>query len=122
MLRVLLYPQEQRAFIPISGALDTTFNSSGPMPGTVVSFPPGNGLASAVTIQADGKIVVGGTVGCCGNQEFALERYNTNGTLDSTFGSGRIVIMAQPPGISSDHLSGMALDAAGNIVAAGGTY
>jgi uncharacterized delta-60 repeat protein len=92
------------------------------MPGTIVSFPPGNGLASAVAIQADGKIVVGGTVGCCGNQEFALECYNPNGTLDSTFGSGGIVIMAQPPGISNDTLSGMALDAAGNIVAAGGTY
>jgi uncharacterized delta-60 repeat protein len=97
--------------------LDTTFNSSGPMPGTVVSFPTTTGWnqLSDVVIQPDGKIVVGGTVGCCGNQEFALERYNTNGTLDATFGNGGIVIDQ----IGSQNLAGLALDAAGNIVAGG---
>jgi uncharacterized delta-60 repeat protein len=108
-----------------TGALDTTFNSGGRMPGTVVSFPTNTGWnsLSSVVIQADGKIVVGGTVGCCGNGKFALERYNPNGTLDSTFGSGGIVILplivAPGGGNTSDSLSGLALDAAGNIVASG---
>jgi uncharacterized delta-60 repeat protein len=97
-----------------TGALDTTFNSGGRMPGTVVSWPSTTGWnsLSSVVIQADGKIVVGGNVGCCGNAELALERYNTNGTLDTSFGNGGIVVQSIAPGAH------IALDAAGNIVVA----
>jgi hypothetical protein len=42
---------------PGPGDLDTTFNSAWPFPGTIIG---GNGTATAVAIQTDGKIVVAG--------------------------------------------------------------
>jgi uncharacterized delta-60 repeat protein len=64
-----------------SGWLDPTFGSGGEL---VTSFT-GTDSAAAVTVQADGKIVV---VGQAGNTSFALARYNADGTLDANFGSG----------------------------------
>lgn len=46
--------------------------------------------AEAVAVQPDGKIVVAGQVG----RAMAVARYNPNGSLDSTFGSGRKVTQA----------------------------
>lgn len=46
----------------------------------------------AVAIQADGKIVAGGnSINNNGNSDFALVRYNGNGSLDTTFGTAGIV-------------------------------
>src|SRR5207249_4117595 len=44
------------------------------------------GLATSAVLQADGKIVVGGTYDTGSSRGFMLARYNSNGTLDSTFG------------------------------------
>src|ERR1019366_5080201 len=63
------------------GSLDSTFGSSG-----VVNLPAGrnNPLAAwAVAIQNDNKIVVAGDAG-----GMAAWRFNANGSLDSSFGSG----------------------------------
>jgi uncharacterized delta-60 repeat protein len=46
---------------------------------------------SAMAIQSDGKIVLGGTIPMGDGQIGALLRLNTDGTLDSSFGSGGIV-------------------------------
>ncbi len=46
--------------------------------------------ASAVALQADGKMVVGGT----SNGAFALARYTASGALDDSFGSGGKVLTA----------------------------
>jgi uncharacterized delta-60 repeat protein len=77
------------------GVLDTTFGSGG-MVVTEVSGCSGVGLcgdeeAFAVAIQADGKIVVAGYYSDLVTPlrwYFAVARYNTNGTLDTTFGAG----------------------------------
>jgi uncharacterized delta-60 repeat protein len=102
-----------------SGALDTTFNSHGSLPGTVVSYPIANSdsHATSVVIQPDGKIVVAGNQGIGSGNSVVLERYNADGTLDTTFGSGGIVVASL--GTASDTLTGLALDASGNIVAVG---
>ncbi len=43
--------------------------------------------ANSIAIQGDGKIVVGGSSrNTLGNPQFAIARYNTDGTLDSGFG------------------------------------
>lgn len=61
-----------------NGALDSSFNSSG-----VVTTPiyAANNEGDAVLIQSDGKILVSGG----GDNEASLIRYNSNGSLDSTF-------------------------------------
>jgi uncharacterized delta-60 repeat protein len=42
-------------------------------------------------VQSDGKLLVAGYYDNSGNLDVALVRYNTNGTLDNTFGTGGIV-------------------------------
>jgi uncharacterized delta-60 repeat protein len=68
------------------GEPDETFASSGRV------FTPIVGVAgaSAVARQPDGKLVVAGDAG--GQDAWALARYNQNGTLDSTFGSGGVTV------------------------------
>jgi uncharacterized delta-60 repeat protein len=66
------------------GTLDTAFNSAGTQPGTVITTVDGGpALGRSVTIQpSDSKIVVAGYT--FGDSKFAVVRFNTNGTLDTT--------------------------------------
>jgi uncharacterized delta-60 repeat protein len=63
-----------------NGILDTTFGTGGEVITAVGSSGEGNSLG----IQSDGKIVLGGYA----DSNFALVRYNTDGSLDNTFGLG----------------------------------
>ena len=57
--------------------------------------PSRNDLAFAVVLQADGKIIaVGNTTPA--NSGIAVIRYNTDGTLDPTFGSGGTTVTSLP--------------------------
>jgi uncharacterized delta-60 repeat protein len=70
-----------------------------------------------VAIQSDGKIVVAG-VGVFNNAfNDMLFRLNTNGTLDTTFGSGGTVNIS-PPGGQGDGFFGLAIQSDCRIVAA----
>jgi uncharacterized delta-60 repeat protein len=98
-----------------NGTLDTTFGLAGVV---TTSFGTAGCFASAIVIQGDGKIVAAGTnyLDFSSNSDFAVARYNADGSLDSTFGGGFV---------STDFNQG--LDAAlsvvlqgdGKIVAAG---
>jgi len=71
------------------GTLDTTFGTDG-----IVTTPVGSGtedIASALAIQSDGKIVAAGRSLVLPTWYSALVRYNTDGTLDTTFGTDGIV-------------------------------
>lgn len=71
-----------------NGALDTSFNVNGQL----VLDDRGDNRAQAVVVQADGKIVLTGYSNASGNNDFAVVRLNTNGSLDGTFGTnGRVV-------------------------------
>ncbi len=56
-------------------------------------FNGNNDVATAMTVQRDGKILVGGyTYSVLNNDDFALARYDTNGVLDNSFGiNGRVI-------------------------------
>jgi uncharacterized delta-60 repeat protein len=56
-----------------TGALDVTFGSGGRATSVLT------GGATALALQADGKIIVGG--------ESRIQRFNANGTLDASFGT-----------------------------------
>jgi uncharacterized delta-60 repeat protein len=79
------------------GSLDTSFDSDGKVitDFTVDStYGTTNDFANSVIVQADGKVVIAGsndfTVGAS-RQQFALARYNPDGTLDSQFdGDGKL--------------------------------
>ncbi len=66
------------------GSLDNTFGSGGKV---ITDFGGPNDMGYSVQIQADGKIVVAGESYTGSNIDFALARYNNNGTLDNTFDS-----------------------------------
>ncbi len=68
------------------GALDPTFGTAG-----LVAHDVGFTDTVGVALQADGKTVIAGTVGASPSEEFGLTRYNADGTLDTTFGSGGVV-------------------------------
>lgn len=74
-----------------NGKLDTSFGNGG----SVMTQFPNNlaGSPTSIALQPDGKIVAaGGASSADGTvSEFALARYDTNGTLDTTFGSGGLV-------------------------------
>lgn len=77
------------AAVTPSGILDNSFGTSGQ---TAIDLSPtydliGNG-ANALALQTDNKIVITGgfTNTITGAQGFSLARFNTNGTLDLTFG------------------------------------
>lgn len=94
------------------GSLDTTFNSSGSQPG-VVSTPVGAGASiRALAVQSNGQIVAGGIA----DSNFALARYNTDGSLDTTFGTNGTVETSMG---SSSQINGLAIQSNGMIVAAG---
>lgn len=100
-----------------NGTLDPTFG------GGWVLTPigkSGNGVATAVRIQTDGKIVVGGYTINSGDFDFALARYNPDGTLDPTFGTGGKVTVAVDVG--SDAVNDLVLQPDGKIVAVGFSY
>jgi uncharacterized delta-60 repeat protein len=96
------------------GSLDPTFGSGGKV---TTDFTGGFEDAIAVAIQLDGGIVVTGQTFSGGFQEFALARYNADGSLDTSFGSGGIVTTNF--GFDSAFGGALAIQTDGKIVAAG---
>ena len=94
------------------GDLDLSFGTGGKV---ITDFGPGSNSATAIAIQADGKIVA---VGGSSSGDFALARYNTDGSLDASFGTGGKV--TTDIGLF-DVAFAVAIQADGKIVAAGGT-
>lgn len=100
------------------GSLDGSFGTNG-----ILTTDLGDADdANAVVVQRDGKIVVGGVVGRYAiTGKVGLVRYNSDGTLDSTFGNGGKVVLATNfgPG-TNDKVTGLVLQPDGKIVASVG--
>jgi len=98
------------------GSLDASFGNGGK-----VVIPVGNNIdyLTSVAIQPDGRIVTGGISHSGGTNHFTLIRFNSNGTLDPSFGTGGIVFT--PTGTSS-RIESIVLQPDGKIVAAGFSF
>jgi uncharacterized delta-60 repeat protein len=74
------------------------------------------GSRGSLKVQANGKMIYAGT---CGNTlTFTLARYNQDGSLDTSFGSGGIAM----PGLGGDSVAhGVVFQPDGKLVAAGET-
>jgi uncharacterized delta-60 repeat protein len=94
------------------GSLDAGFGSGGAV---TTSISPEDDGGNAVALQADGKIVVAGQSGNSVDFNFALARYDTDGSLDSGFGTGGKVITPAGSGAGS-----LVIQSDGKLVAAGG--
>ena len=94
-----------------NGALDTTFGDSRKV---ITDFGNSFDDIHDIVLQPDGQIVAAGTAG----NKFALARYNTNGSLDNTFGAGGKVTTTF---LGVDDAQSVVLQRDGKIVMAGST-
>lgn len=100
------------------GSLDSGFGSGG----RVVTRIVGRSFAYSLAIQSDEKIVAAGESyeAPPPNHDFALVRYNTDGSRDRTFG-GDGIVTTDFGGDSNDSALGIALDCQGRAVVVGGS-
>jgi uncharacterized delta-60 repeat protein len=101
-----------------NGSLDTSFGVGG-----IITTKAGKDMfvINDITLQSDGKIILGGTgynAGGSGfpDSDFILVRYNQSGVLDSSFGSAGIVVTDIG---NADGISSLLIQTDGKILAAG---
>jgi uncharacterized delta-60 repeat protein len=73
------------------GSRDTSFGV-----GSVITVIGALSRVTSLAIQADGKVLVGGFTepsSTSSGEDFTLARYNPNGTLDATFGTGGAAVV-----------------------------
>lgn len=98
-----------------NGSLDLSFGTGGKV---LTNFSGALSQATALALQPDGKIVAGGeTDAFTPNPNFALARYNADGSLDNTFGSGGKVITDFSGNF--DIINDLVIQSDGKIVAGG---
>src|SRR5262245_54374218 len=97
--------------VPVASPLDPTFGSGGLAAVNIPGHP--NTFVNTMAVQPDGKVVVAGGNG----NAFAVARFNPNGTLDSSFGSGGFV--AHSFSVFSTQVHAIAVQPDGKIVLAG---
>jgi uncharacterized delta-60 repeat protein len=99
-----------------NGTVDPSFGNQGRV---TTDFAGGADAAHALVIQADGKLVAAGSATTGTNQDFAVARYNPNGTPDLSFGTGgRVTIDIAG---AFDEARALVLQG-GKLVAAGFTF
>jgi len=99
-----------------AGSLDLSFGVEGKV---ITSVSPGSDKANSVILQPDGKIVIAGvTTSPVTGKDFVCIRYNTDGTLDTSFGTDGIVTTDMQTG-SDDVAYSIALQNDGKIVLGG---
>jgi uncharacterized delta-60 repeat protein len=96
------------------GDLDPTFGGGD---GTVTTDFGGTDPARAVAVQPNGKIVVAG-----GKGDFALARYNQDGSLDTGFGGGDGLVTTAFPGSEGDEGNELLRQPNGKLIVVGTTH
>lgn len=100
-----------------NGSLDTSFGLEGKM---TTNFGNNGALAYSSAIQSDGKILVAGYTIIGAKYDFALVRYNTDGSLDNTFSDDGKITTAI--GIATDRGYSVGIQSDGKIVVAGKSF
>ncbi len=98
-----------------NGTMDSSFGISGVV--MMLPFHAARCGGGPVALQGDGKVLLAGgcstSTGANGTVFSSIVRFNTNGSLDSTFGTGGAAVLAEAP-------SAIALQSDGKILVAGG--
>jgi uncharacterized delta-60 repeat protein len=106
-----------------NGELDADFGDGGKV---LTSFTDDSDSAFALILEPGGKIVVGGEANLgtsATGQDFALARYNADGSLDPSFGQAGLSTLALASGAGRDVIYALAsveIDGETRLLAAGG--
>lgn len=96
-----------------NGSLDTSFDGDG---FAFISIGVGSDGANSIVIEPSGKILVAGFADSGTNSDFAIVRFNSNGSLDSSYGiAGKVILNI----FVSDIGNAIVLDSLGRAVVAG---
>jgi uncharacterized delta-60 repeat protein len=98
-----------------NGSLDHSFDFDGKL---ITDFAAVNEVIQSIAIQPDRKIVALGYTQPSGSSDFAIARYNTEGSLDTAFGNNGLVTTDFQFN-NDDWGYGVVLQSDGKIVAAG---
>ena len=96
------------------GSLDTSLDTDGI---EIIAVGSGNDNARAIAVQSDGKILIAGSAYNGADSEFALVRYNQDGSLDTVFDGDGIATTAI--GGTYDYAYAIAVQSDARIIAAG---
>ncbi len=99
------------------GNLDITFSEDGRL---VTDFGTGGDYAYAVCLQPDGKVIAAGYAFNGLNNDFALVRYNPNGSPDTSFSEDGLIVTDLAMG--EDKGLAVVLQVDGKIVVAGSGF
>ena len=105
-----------------NGTLDTSWNSTGTSPGTVITtIGTGTSNAISMTLQPDGRVLLAGHCSNGTNYDFCAARYLANGTLDTTWNStgtspGKVITAI---GGGGDYARAVMLQPDGKVLVAG---
>jgi len=118
---ISLFPTAQAGAITrynSNGTVDKTFAASGTAPSVAT--------ASALVLQNDGKIVVGGAITsklgaplAYNDVGFGIVRYNSNGSVDRTFGKEGVALTDFGAAANDSGAFALAIQSDGAIIAAG---
>jgi uncharacterized delta-60 repeat protein/RHS repeat-associated protein len=109
-------------------SIDNSFGTDGLV---TTSFGDGDDVAAGVAVDADGRIVVGGSTLLDSNGDvdsqphMALARYLSDGSLDTSFGTGEgspagtVTTDFSNLGFTTDTAAGLVVDADGRLIEAG---
>ena len=101
-----------------NGTADNSFSGDGLQS---TSFGSGTDIARCMAIQANGKIVVAGSTNqSITGDDFAIARYNANGDLDNTFGTGGKI--TKDIAKNYDDITSIVVQSDNKIVVVGYTY
>ena len=105
------------------GTLDTSFGDGGVATAGIAAqdtnVVTGTDAPCGMAIDGSGNIVVAGTATADGGEQFAVARFAPDGTLNSSFGAGGVVLDGSGGGNSS--ATAVAIQSDGGIVVAGST-
>jgi uncharacterized delta-60 repeat protein len=99
-----------------NGSLDMGFGQNGKVTTNILFYD----FAHSIAVQRDGKIIVGGYSFASGGDDFSLVRYNSDGSLDETFGDGGK--MTNSVGNSFDRAYHIAVQKDGKIILGGDCF
>ena len=113
LIIALIQLTQLNSLIAQDGILDASFDSDGIV---TMDINNTNDVMKAILTQPDGKIIVAGHTTEMDLTRFCVIRFNSDGSLDTSFGSDGGVVMPFP---FTSHASATALQNDGKIVVAG---